>query len=119
MGRVGQFFQKLKKSKLSLEPAYRLASAFLLAGGLCTGAAVADDKKTSAVIGVTPEGQTCFIGGAMRGIIAEPEAIVQSLKHKDAYTLVRLDKTRGEGWAVGAPERIEDGGDCESSYLQE
>lgn len=91
----------------------------VLAAGMCASAALAEDKQSSALIGVTPEGQTCFIGGAMRGIIAEPDAIVQNLKHKDAYTLVRLNKTRGEVWAVGAPERIEDGGDCESSYLQD
>ena len=91
----------------------------LAAATLCAGAVWAEDKPASALIGVTPEGQTCFIGGTMRGIIAEPDAIVQSLKHKDAYTLVRLDQTRGEVWAVGPPERIEDGGDCESSYLQD
>ncbi|MEM8648208.1 MAG: hypothetical protein AAGF86_17955 [Pseudomonadota bacterium] len=91
----------------------------LVALALFAGAASAEDKPASALIGVTPEGQTCFIGGTMRGIIAEPDAIVQSLKHKDAYTLVRLDQTRGEVWAVGSPERIEDGGDCEASYLQD
>ncbi len=95
------------------------AAGTLIAIALFTGAASAEDKPPSALIGVTPEGQTCFIGGTMRGIIAEPDAIVQSLKHKDAYTLVRLDQTRGEVWAVGSPERIEDGGDCESSYLQD
>ena len=83
------------------------------------GSSLAEDNQSSALIGVTPEGQTCFIGGSMRGIIAEPDAIVQSLKHKDAYTLVRLNKTSGEVWAVGPPERIEDGGDCEASYLQD
>ncbi len=119
MGRVGQFYEKLKRSNPRLRPVWWQASALLVAGLISTGAALAEDKKTSAVIGVTPEGQTCFIGGSMRGIIAEPDAIVQSLKHKDAYTLVRLDKTRGEVWAVGAPERIEDGGDCEASYLQD
>ncbi len=90
-----------------------------LAAMVSGAVALAQDKQSTALIGVTPEGQTCFIGGAMRGIIAEPDAIVQNLKHKDPYTLVRLDKTRGEVWAVGAPERIEDGGDCESSYLQD
>lgn len=99
--------------------ALRKTTGALVAGTLFIGAAWAEDKPASALIGVTPEGQTCFIGGTMRGIIAEPDAIVQSLKHKDAYTLVRLDQTRGEVWAVGPPERIEDGGDCESSYLQD
>ncbi len=83
------------------------------------GASLAEEKQSTALIGVTPEGQTCFIGGSLRGIIAEPDAIVQNLKHKDPYTLVRLNKTRGEVWAVGSPERIEDGGDCEASYLQD
>ncbi|NNF80120.1 MAG: hypothetical protein HKN05_19025 [Rhizobiales bacterium] len=83
------------------------------------GVSLAEEKQSTALIGVTPEGQTCFIGGSLRGIIAEPDAIVQNLKHKDPYTLVRLNKTRGEVWAVGSPERIEDGGDCEASYLQD
>lgn len=119
MGTLSLFRQALKTPRSRhRQPWLRFASC-LFAPVFTLGAALAEDKKTSAVIGVTPEGQTCFIGGAMRGIIAEPDAIVQSLKHKDAYTLVRLDKTRGEVWAVGGPERIEDGGDCESSYLQD
>ncbi len=97
---------------------HRLALC-VIATAFFGGAGLAEDKQSSALIGVTPEGQTCFIGGSLRGIIAEPDAIVQSLKHKDPYTLVRLNKTRGEVWAVGSPERIDDGGDCESSYLQD
>ncbi len=119
MGVRSRFFQMINSPRSWLMQRGGQIACLIFAPAVFFSVALAEDKKMSAVIGVTPEGQTCFMGGSMRGIIAEPDAIVQSLKHKDAYTLVRLDKTRGEVWAVGAPERIEDGGDCESSYLQD
>ena len=90
----------------------------MLATASCIGTAKAEDQST-ALVGVTPEGMTCLIGGSMRGIIADAEAVASALKHKDAYTLVRMDETRGEVVSVGAPEPMDDGGDCESSYIQE
>ena len=90
----------------------------LLIGLGVSGPAQADDRNT-ALVGVTPEGMTCLIGGSMRGIIADAEAVASELKHKDPYTLVRMDETRGEVVSVGAPEPMDDGGDCESSYIQE
>lgn len=119
MARFCHFHRKLNQIQLWHSRLWRRLSFSFIIATVFAGGALAEENQTSAVIGVTPEGQTCFIGGSLRGIIAEPDAIVQNLKHKDPYTLVRLDKTRGEVWAVGSPERIEDGGDCESSYLQD
>lgn len=96
----------------------RSALCALLMGVGSAGISNAADQRT-ALVGVTPEGMTCLIGGSMRGIIADAEAIASALKHKDNYTLVRMDETRGEVVSVGAPEPMDDGGDCESSYIQD
>ena len=98
----------------TLQLAAGLAFCFLL-----VQEPLAEDQKNTAVVGVTPEGMTCLIGGSMRGIIADADAMASELKHKDAYTLVRMNKTRGEVWSIGKPEPMDDGGDCESSYIQE
>ncbi len=94
-----------------------LAAAAVLIG--CGFSADAQENKTSALVGITPEGMTCLIGGSLRGIIADAESIASQLKHKDPYTLIRMDETRGEVVSVGKPEPMDDGGDCESSYIQD
>ncbi len=93
----------------------------VLATGLVAAASGsnAQDTKSTALVGVTPEGMTCLIGGSMRGIIADAEAVAPQLKHEDPYTLVRMGETRGEVASVGKPEPMDDGGDCESSYIQD
>lgn len=87
--------------------------------GFATAASLAENAPTMSVVGVTPEGNTCVIGGSMRGIIADAPSLISELKHKDVYTLVRMDETRGEVWSIGKPEPMDDGGDCESSYIQD
>ncbi|MEM7424507.1 MAG: hypothetical protein AAF441_00315 [Pseudomonadota bacterium] len=102
--------------------ALRIArAAMALAAGLmiAVAAASAEDTRRTALVGVTPEGMTCLIGGSMRGIIADAEAVASRLQHKDPYTLIRMDETRGEVVSVGKPEPMDDGGDCESSYVQD
>lgn len=79
------------------------------------------DPKTDfmSVIGVTPEGQTCLMGGSLRGVIAEPDVLVDFMKHKQNYAIVRLDEVTGDLVSIGAPEAPDTGGDCEQSYIQE
>lgn len=92
----------------------------LVAGLMIFGnASRADAPVFSSLIGITPEGQTCLMGGAMRGVIAEPDVLVDLMKHKQPHTLYRLAEQRGEVWSVGPPDQADMGGDCENSYLQD
>ncbi|WP_342643982.1 hypothetical protein [Rhodoligotrophos ferricapiens] len=68
-----------------------------------------------AVVGVTPEGETCFLGGADGANFIAAEQIVPSLGYSQAYTLITLSGTLREVSAVG-PAELTETGDCEASY---
>ncbi|MGI9374421.1 MAG: hypothetical protein ACR2OJ_18200 [Hyphomicrobiales bacterium] len=104
-------------------PLHRLArSAGIISAIFLTlqsGAVAQTDDAFMSLIGVTPEGQTCLLGGSLRGAVAEPDVIVDFMKPKQSYVLVREGKTVGDALSIGAPEAPEPGGDCEIEYLQE
>ncbi len=77
------------------------------------------DDEFMSLIGVTPEGQTCLMGGSLRGAIAEPDVLVDFMKTKQSYVMVRDSKPVGDALSIGPPEAPEPGGDCEVEYLQE
>lgn len=100
----------------------QLAIAAALASLLITASvshAQTAGSDFSTLIGVTPEGQTCLMGGSLRGVVAEPDVIVDFMKHNQSYKVVKLDKVVGDVVSIGAPEVPEPGGDCELGYLQE
>ncbi|MGI9482700.1 MAG: hypothetical protein ACR2OR_10130 [Hyphomicrobiales bacterium] len=106
------------------KPYVKAALAFIFAlflpGIVFPAACFAETKPDfMSVIGVTPEGQTCLIGGSYRGVIAEPDVLVDFMKHKQSYAIVRLDEVSGDLVSIGKPEAPDTGGDCEQSYLQE
>jgi hypothetical protein len=109
---VGMFNRDKNKFKLCIAWAFGLF--FIL-----TSPGSADDQQFMSVLGVTPEGETCMMGGALRNVIAEPDVLVEFMQHKQIYTLINLGDTRGEVMAIGAPETPEQSGDCEQSHIQE
>ena len=101
---------------------FSLAVGLALAIGLAHAfgqTARAAEQSFVSVLGVTPEGEACLMGGSLRNVIAEPDVLVDFMKHKQSYALVHLGDTRGEVVAIGAPETPEQGGDCEESFIQE
>lgn len=90
-------------------------AAFALAWG-SMGALAESSETVNAVMGVTPEGDTCFIGGSAEGVFVEPAELMETLRSGSIFTLVDLAGADREVAAVGPPSMTMPGGDCEAHY---
>ena len=70
-------------------------------------------------IGISPEGLTCVLGGAVSGRITDASSLISRLRHKQEYTLSRIGRTGPEVWAIGAPQPVSGEEECTGVYEQE
>lgn len=90
-----------------------LLAAFTAAGMLAMSAPA--EAASKALVGITPEGDSCFLGGAANGAFVPPEQIVPQLGPNQSYVLVDLGGVIREVASIGAAELTETG-DCEASF---
>lgn len=88
----------------------------ILIGATATGGHAAE---TVTVLGVTPEGATCMLGGGRGTDFIDPEKAATAGRHGMTYTLVDLSGAREEVAAVSRPQESLPGGDCAVNYAQE
>ncbi len=81
--------------------------------------AAAAQKEPSFLLGVSSDGESCLIGGALKGRLAGPQALAPLMRHGDLYQLLNLDNKGGIAPAIGTPrDESGEGGDCSGLWLQ-
>lgn len=83
-----------------------------------TTGAEAGQADLNIAIGVSPEGVTCVLGGALDGRMVAAKSLIPHLKHKQEYTLNRIGRSGPVAWAIGAPQPVS-GEECEGEFEQE
>ncbi|HHK75202.1 MAG TPA: hypothetical protein ENJ57_08565 [Rhizobiales bacterium] len=95
-----------------------LAGVVLLIAALLPSVAPAASAPAF-VLGVSADGESCLLGGAIRGRITGPKALAPLMRHGDLYQLLNLDKKVGIAPAIGIPrDESGEGGDCSGLWLQ-
>ncbi|WP_137390908.1 hypothetical protein [Rhodoligotrophos defluvii] len=93
-----------------------LAGALVLIGIAASTAPA--QAAVRAVVGVTPEGETCFLGGAQAGSFLSAEQVARQASFNQPYVLANLTGLLQQVTAIGMPALTETG-DCEASYMVE
>jgi hypothetical protein len=79
----------------------------------------AAERTVRVAIGVTPEGVSCVLGGAIDGSIVPARDVVPMMSHAQIYTLVEVDGSSGEIAAIGRPRPVAPDADCEDQFEQD
>lgn len=78
---------------------------FLLYWG---GFSASGAEQTRIVIAISPEGQTCLLGGGVNGTTLSPDLLSKKLKPRQNFRLYTLQGRQNTVlWPIGKPEKIE------------
>jgi len=76
-------------------------------------------RDPSPLLGVSSDGESCLIGGAIAGKMVGPKSLAPLMRHGDLYQLINLNKKTGIAPAIGTPlDESGEGGDCSGLWLQ-
>jgi hypothetical protein len=104
-------------SRTSIRTAGAVLAALALAAASTQARAGEADMRIA--IGVTPEGVSCVLGGAIDGELVPASRLVARMSHGQDYTLVGLDGGMIASAAVGKPAPVAPEADCEDQFAQE
>jgi hypothetical protein len=88
---------------------------------LATAAAAAGhaDDSFRPAIAVSPEGQTCVLGGNLNGELVDATVVTPLMTHKQEYALVTLKGIKDNALSIGRPKEDDPDGGCEGRFNQE
>jgi hypothetical protein len=93
--------------------------AVFLSGVLLLSPGAFAARPASFLLGVSADGESCLVGGALKGKIVGPRILAPLMRHGDLYQLLNLDNKGGIAPAVGIPhDEGGEGGDCSGLWLQ-
>jgi hypothetical protein len=109
------------QSTKSANPARALLGALSLLAVLASAAsdAARGDDDVRIAIGVTPEGVSCVLGGAIGGSMVPASKVVPMMSHGQEYTLVDVEGAALTSAAIGTPVPVAPEADCEDQFSQE